>query len=401
MWNAADFTLSRTGRFSCPLLLFAATLLTSTPSFAAKYGGIDVGSKGIKRVVVDVDGRKATIIKGSEKSENLGLAGALTQDGETKIFEQGTLNEAVDVIKGHIAAMKKAPFSVEKVYVAVSSGLADTAGRTALKQLLDHLNGAQLDGVAAEIVAIPSDKEAYLTYKAIAAVVKEGQGAAFVIDVGGGNTKLATGDEGGDAVDLGATSLGKALDVPAAQQAAVLADVEATIQQKLEKFQSLKNVKVIYLSGGPAYMITSLLDSDNLVKSTTGFHVIKLNAFKEQVKAIQDATNLEDLFDKARASTKTPEGRQSLEKAKIYTLSQLKAGAYLLDTVVSKAGARAGDAILKFYVDGQTAWIRQFVAQQASGPAHVDSDEVQLLKKQMPPQQNLWVNSGSGRLPSW
>ncbi|MFN0052196.1 MAG: hypothetical protein ACKV0T_08390, partial [Planctomycetales bacterium] len=283
-------------------VLLAAVISSANCAFAQNYGGIDIGSRGIKRVVIEIDNGSARVVDGSEKSENLGLAGALKPvDGNRKAFSEDSLDEAVSIIRGHVAVMRDAPFNVKRIFIAVSSGLAEAAadgapGKTAIDELVRRIVDSGAAGDSPSIQTVTAGQEAQLTFDDVSRKAADIGGTetahVFVIDVGSGNTKLAS-VERGLAINFGPTTTATELKDNPDQHPAVWQRLEAELDAELRKFSALDEKRELYVSGGTAYVVASIIDTDRIGNGPKGIHVFSPEQWRDAFELIKAADNLE------------------------------------------------------------------------------------------------------------
>ena len=182
------------------------------------FGGIELGSQGIKRVAIEVDGQ-GTIVRtfghnskrSAGGSKNIGLASALEDDGQGgKRFTTAGLGWAIETVTQFKKDFQTTHnINPDHIIVGISSGLVVSARGKSGR------NGGAIEILKTEVVnsglrnvyEISEADEAKYTFLEI---VKdpEDRGIAFLIDVGGGNTKFATAaGPGTGAVSFGARTL--------------------------------------------------------------------------------------------------------------------------------------------------------------------------------------------------
>ncbi|MBZ4044738.1 Ppx/GppA phosphatase family protein [Flavobacterium hibisci] len=161
--------------------LLIAILFFSLKSFAQKdmYAGIEIGSKGIKFSVIDVNNIK----KGDYSiiafwTENVGIAKNISIDGS---LAQDDINNAVNIVYGNLMTIKrKYNVADENIFIVGSSGVAMANNTTDLINKIKSLTNKDLD-------FIDADTEGKMLLKG--SIPPTEYGDALILDIGGGNTK--------------------------------------------------------------------------------------------------------------------------------------------------------------------------------------------------------------------
>lgn len=161
--------------------LWLAVLLLSGAAWAQKnlYAGIEIGSKGIKISVIDVNNIK----KGDYEivaywTDNVGIAKGISINGN---LADEDINHAAAVVVQNLAKIKnKYNLADENIYLVASSGVAMAGNTDALGNKIKIATGKDLDFINAE-------SEGKMLLKG--AILPTDYQDAIVLDIGGGNTK--------------------------------------------------------------------------------------------------------------------------------------------------------------------------------------------------------------------
>ncbi|MEN2399060.1 exopolyphosphatase [Flavobacterium sp. MC2016-06] len=150
-------------------------------SFSQKnlYAGIEIGSKGIKFSVIDVNNIKKgdyTIL--SYWTENVGIAKGIAIDGK---LANEDMNNAGYVVVGNLKIIRT-KFNVpdENIFIVASSGVAMANNTAELKTKIKNLTNKDLDFIDAET-------EGKMLLKG--SIPPTEYNDAIILDIGGGNTK--------------------------------------------------------------------------------------------------------------------------------------------------------------------------------------------------------------------
>lgn len=156
-------------------------LFISFGAFAqdSRYAGIEIGSKGIKISVIDVNNIK----KGDYDilgywTENVGIAKGIAIDGNLAVDD---INNAGAVVLSNLQKIKsKYGVNDENLYIVASSGVAMANNKSALIDKIKTLTNKDLDFINAET-------EGKMLLKG--AIPPTDYQDAIVLDIGAGNTK--------------------------------------------------------------------------------------------------------------------------------------------------------------------------------------------------------------------
>lgn len=156
-------------------------LLISFGAFAQKslYAGIEIGSKGIKISVIDVNNIK----KGDYDilaywTENVGIAKGIAIDGN--LAEEDINKAAVVVFENLVKIRNKYSVDDENIYIVGSSGVALAQNKQALIDKVKAVTNKDLEYITAET-------EGKMLLKG--SIPPSDYQDAIVLDIGGGNTK--------------------------------------------------------------------------------------------------------------------------------------------------------------------------------------------------------------------
>ena len=252
-------------------LFTIVNLFFTIDSFSQKnlYAGIEIGSKGIKISVIDVNNiKKGDYDIVSFWTENIGIAKGISIDGN---LEESDINKAGSVVFENLTKIKnKYNVDNENIFIVGSSGVALAKNTQLLIDKVKFLTGKDLDFITAET-------EGKMLLKG--SIPPSEYQDAIILDIGGGNTKGGYVDVLNDnkfeffplKLDYGTITLTEAINKTIVNQrqisdmgiykeksfeyAPLLRD---KIKEMLDtKPQSLQKKK-IYLSGGALWAFTTL-----------------------------------------------------------------------------------------------------------------------------------------------
>jgi hypothetical protein len=337
------------------------------------YGGIEIGAQGVKRMLIALDSHGNIVNAPAAKakhelpavsSQNLGLASAFQPDrqGGKRVSDAATalLVRTINRFKRELSDDFGVPEN--HIVLAISSGVASAsksngAGDGALKSLEEAI----VTGTGLKPIVVTGPKEAQLTFQGV--VPSESKRAkALLIDVGGGNTKFATKSFQGT-VPYGARTLNDARKkaAPDADKKADLAIDGLLREGKIDR----SAVDEVYLSGGSAYIVASLLRPREVGANPNGVYELTLAEIRQVNHALDLAPSTAAIFDEKVAELKknghNAAAKNLMQAGKIYDIDHLRAGVWLLNQAVAKTATTT----VIFNGDGQVAWLKGLVVETA------------------------------------
>ncbi|WP_456314785.1 Ppx/GppA phosphatase family protein [Pseudomonas shirazensis] len=251
-------------------------LFISFEAFAQNslYAGIEIGSKGIKISVIDVNNIK----KGDYDilgywTENVGIAKGISIDGN---LAQEDIDKAGSVVANNLARIKnKYNVTNENIYIVASSGVALANNKQALIDKIKIATNKDLDFISAEA-------EGKMLLKG--SIPTTDYQDAIVLDIGGGNTKGGYVDVLNDnkfeffplKLDYGTITLTEAInktivipretnDMQVYKEKSF--EYSPVLREKIKEMLKTKPLslqkKKIYLSGGAIWAFVTLYYNNN------------------------------------------------------------------------------------------------------------------------------------------
>ncbi|MGO4771531.1 exopolyphosphatase [Flavobacterium sp. W22_SRS_FK3] len=257
------------------LIVFGVFFYFDSYSQKSVYAGIEIGSKGIKISVIDVNNiKKGDYDIISYWTENIGIAKGISIDGN---LAEGDINRAGAVVFENLTKIKnKYNVADENIFIVASSGVALANNTQALIDKIKVSTNKELEFISAET-------EGKMLLKG--SIPPNEYQDALILDIGGGNTKGGYVDVQNDnkfeffplKLDYGTITLTEAINktivIPKETE-----DIEVYKEKSFayapllrEKISEMLNTKPlslqkkrIYLSGGAIWAFTTLYyNNDN------------------------------------------------------------------------------------------------------------------------------------------
>jgi hypothetical protein len=333
----------------------ATTLLAQSPAEpptpgAEYYGVIELGSKGIKPIVVQPGGKDS-------KGEQLLAKFVKKYDPVNKNPYDGEMakNVASEVVR--IRELMKTEYNVpqERVFIVESSGIPEKVKTTLLNNLPD---GTPIDFMDVA-------RECRLVFRGIVPPRRMGLNQVVVLDIGSGNSKgayltrnIAPLEFETFSVPLGTALLAKKVNekrkpdeafLPMAM-AAVAEQVLPSLQNQARTKPGMQNCSRVYLAGGLPYVMTTLLHPDRIGVKDKEDRTGKKDSdwtelSPEDISSFytRATTNPTELLHQDLNTVKgiTAENRPKADKeianaSKIFNQDEITAGAILLKTFMEE-----------------------------------------------------------------
>lgn len=323
------------------------------------YGGIEIGSKGIKMTVLEVDNiKRGNYTKLESWSENVGIAKGISIDGK---LAKEDIDLAAQVVLSNLLKIRN-DFKVEdgNIFVVGSSGvaMADNIADlvTAVKTVTDK-----------DLVFIDAATEGKMLLKGC--IPPKQYSSSMVLDIGGGNTKGGYVDPNNDeelvffplslnygTITLTESVLKKTKNNSIAEFTDKSFEFLPILRNQIKamydsKPQALEKEN-IYLSGGAIWAFYTL---------TNGESKNVFSDFKLEDVLYYDAI-LKNNFDKFVEMGKTD--KEVARVLKTYTQKYLISGSNLL-LVTLEAIPNISEKKLFFAKEGQIAWLVSYVVDRA------------------------------------
>lgn len=356
--------------YSLAVLISISCTLWASPASAEPQGGIEIGAKGIKTIVVDVIDGNVKVL--SVETKNTSLVADLAAK---KQFVAKSLDETAEVVAKSAKKIREEFKVAEKrIYVVGSSGLfAPLNGDESLiKANQELLVEAIRKSSTLMMDFISVTREAELTVASI--VPSDFRDESILLDIGSGNTKGGAEQKGTGFVSFGipygTISFFDRVNKEAAKDDFIKTAVRLRNELVLPKLQeSLKDKpelakrKRVYLSGGTIWSLTTFekpADRSSMVPLT-------FNDFASFSKFLRENTNElpnADLSRVADSEVKKLAIEDMNQVRKTFTPVQLIAGMEILNSLVEGFQLKALDKQLFFARNAYIGWILGYLIEK-------------------------------------
>ncbi len=318
-------------------VLFAFSMLEKrTPK--GLYAGIEIGSKGVKGMVVEISPTdKEGFYNLNEIMRHNINTSIISGVAKTGMFKDDAIEETATAVKKIMdIIVERANIKKEDIHIVGSSALAYVQNAGTLEVRVNKLTGSNM-GFAY--------KDTEVLYGLIGSVPNKHQASALLIDVGSGNTKFGyLVDEGKRTVSAelpyGTVSLtdeAKKANSSGANYPSTLSGISANKLAPLLKQESTKNPPIlerapVFMVGGAVWAMATILYPEN----QDTFMRIKtedINRFYDMAVKKKNG-----IFNVDLSKIKNKEARANAEKQvnsvkKVFTADNIMAGATILKSI--------------------------------------------------------------------
>ena len=340
------------------LIILLCTSGTYTFAQNDLYGGIEIGSKGIKMTVLEVDNiKRGNYTKIDSWSENIGIAKGISIDGK---LAPEDIEKAAQVVITNLTKIRKVFKVVDKnIFVVGSSGVAMATNT-------DDLVKSIRKDTNKELVFIDAQTEGKMLLKGC--IPAKQYATSMVLDIGGGNTKGGYVDIDKDefiffplslnygTITLTESVLKKTKSINVSEFTEKSFEFLPILRNQIQEMYNTKPEALekenVYLSGGAAWAFYTLTNGE----SKTAFSLFKL----EDV-LYYDAV-LKNNFQKYELLAETD--KEVARVLKTYSQKYLISASNLL-LVCLEAIPKISNKKLYFAKEGQIAWLVSYVVDRA------------------------------------
>ena len=334
------------------------------------FAGIDIGSKGVKLSIIGVS-------VSAKKGLTYSLKKSMSINTEPSALSAAAIKETAQAVKDLIdTATVRNSVVADRLFVVMSSGL---------KQATDKAPGKEAELMAAikDAVKNPNQKidvisfEDEAKYGALSMIVPELHLSSSIMDIGGGNVKggYLLNRSKFEAVNFpyGTKAFGKIVKTkyPDTDLKGYIAGVDVEIAPIREEIAiemnrrvGLKNRKNIYLLGGIAFVMNTLLHPERAAIIGRPVEVTLEDAKKFRQMSV---SNYEELITPDFGKIADPIARQIAEEdvklitTKLYNNQDIIAGATILETVMKEYARDGVQKRFYFIKGGDVGWISGYV----------------------------------------
>ena len=325
------------------------------------YAGIEVGSKGVKMSIINVQNiRKGRYEVIDFWTENVAIAKGISVDGK---LAEHDIDTAFDVVvKNYTKLLKEFKIEEKNIFIVVSSGVGMAQNVDILLQRLYVFTNINV-GI------ITADTEARLLLKGC--IPPKEYSDSLILDIGGGNTKGGYVEQFNEddilifypvTLDLGTVTFTEKISKKAKTNSieefnellsAALPELREQTDLLYQQSPKIANKDKIYMSGGAVWAFYTLYKGNAAIENFSPFEIKDVEAYNTMIKT--EYAKLEILATQ----------NKDVEKVlKTYSQKYLIAANTLLLTLLEKMPDIKSKKIY-FTKQGQMAWLLSYIADSA------------------------------------
>ncbi|MBX7223106.1 MAG: hypothetical protein K1Y36_24380 [Blastocatellia bacterium] len=348
---------------------------------AALFGGIEVGSKGVKAIIVE---RK-------QVGEEFGFQIHLEAAKNTKVIDakgkglspqaQKVMEETTTAILEFYTELKHRQVPEDHIFVVGSSGVAENLDQEQQAAFVQQVQQATHKSM--EFI----DVEAEVGHTVHGLISPKNHNKAFLIDVGSGNTKfgyqqidVSTGYNktnyiyGG--IKFGTGTFAKEIGKQTPNKQDYVAKARELrenlllplLDEELSRKSGFQNRGKVYMSGGAVWAVSTLTHPERINAPFTVLTATDIDELYEKILANFDSPN--KLFELDLTALKTKKEREFAKReidkvANAFTAQELLAGTEILKAL-SDSFKFKGKRIVTIR-GSYAAWIFSYVSEKAAG----------------------------------
>ncbi len=326
------------------------------------FGGIEIGSKGVKITILDVESAKKNIFTLKEFwTVNVGIAKGISIDGNLAADD---IDKACNVVfENYTKLLNEYKIEDKNIFIVASSGVGIAKNTNALFDKIKNLTNKEIEVISAKL-------EAKLMFRG--SIVKKYYLNSILLDIGGGNTKGGYVELKNEDINvfypfnlnLGTITLTEKINKDLTNNDDVdtfinkLGTFEPVLDAEIKKMYfdrpEYKEKKNIYVSGGASWAFFTL---SNLI-ATENFTEFNFEDVKMYDLVLKN--NFKKFTDLSVSN------QEVARVLKTYSQKHLIAANTILLNSLSNLGELENKK-LYFVKQGQISWLLSYVADSAKG----------------------------------
>ncbi len=353
------------GRTTLVLVGFLLSLGSASKAAAdaQRFGGIEIGSKGIKWLAVEIDDARA-----ANPVKLLGTGDVNTTLSRLRgnLFAQDALEDTASAVQKFFDKLASPQgFGVRRghIFIVASSGLPIPANMDALKDLI-----RQKTGIGLEVLSV--ENEVRLAIRGL--ILQNEQNVSLLLDIGSGNTKggflsQRPGQTSVSVVTLPGTvtfttEIAKGVKQSKKDFAAVAADKKDSflmpaLKKQISATPTLKDRDPIYLAGGVVWAMVTLAYPEKFEDEHVDVTPHDIRGF------IESLTQKPGAFPEIQQKNLPPGALKEIGRVRdTFTPDNLLAGGQILAALSETFGF--AEHRVRFARNGRIAWLLGYIVER-------------------------------------
>lgn len=310
------------------------------------YGGVEVGSKGVKAIALELklSGDELYEIKELyRESINTTIIAGVKETGR---FSKDGIEETMRALASLIEGIKKVGVPEKNIFVVASSAISGVSN-------VDEFARAVKEKTGYELILL--DKDGEVLYNIVGAVPNKYLYSSVVVDIGSGNTKIGYLEEVGGKpfvrsfeIPYGTVSLTeeakKRGSLRAGLREVIEKEVIPLVKREMEKKPAFKSRKSVFLIGGIVWATVSLTMPESVEESYVRVKVSKVEELRKALRANPKRALNPDLSK--LSGEKRERALKALQRVReVFSEENLVAGTELLRAILVNLGTEGRELI--------------------------------------------------------
>ena len=301
---------------------------------SAIYGGVEIGSKGVKAIALEILMKNDELYDIKELfRENINTT-IISGVKETGTFSSDSINETAEAVKTLINKIQGKGVPKENIFIIASSAITSVKNKEALSDKIKHLTGYNTNFL--------TTKDEVL-YNIAGSLPVKYYYNSIVVDIGSGNTKIGYLEKVAYNINV------KSLEIPygsvslteEAKKRGNLnnglneilnKEVIVTLNKEVQKNPAYINRNNVFLLGGAVWALTTLQKPEQINESYVKLTTKNIEDFLNNLKKNPDKALNPDI-SRLKPEIKQ-QAQKQIEKVKdVFTVDNLNSGLSLLSAI--------------------------------------------------------------------
>ncbi len=325
------------------------------------YAGIEIGSKGVKMSVINVQNIKRGKYEVVDFwTENVAIAKGIAIDG--KLADNDIENAFNVAVKNYTKLLKEYKITEKNIFIVVSSGVGMAKNVDILLQKLYVFTNIN-------VAIISAETEAKLLLKGC--IPPKEYSDSVILDIGGGNTKGGYVEEFSEedilsffpvTLDLGTVTFTEKINKNAKNNSInefnellvnAIPELKEQTDHLYQQSPKILGKKNVYMSGGAVWAFYTLYKGKAAIENFSPFEIKEVADYNNMIKT-----------DYAKFEALALQNKDAEKVLKTYSQKYLIAANSILLTLLEKI-PDAKSKNIYFTKQGQMAWLLSYIADSA------------------------------------
>ncbi|ODA44122.1 TPR repeat protein [Thermodesulfovibrio sp. N1] len=301
---------------------------------SAFYGGVEIGSKGVKAVALEISIKNEDLYDIKELFRESINTTIISGVKETGAFSSDGIDETAQAVKALINKIKEKGVPAENIFVIASSAISSVKNKESLSDKIKELTG-----YITNFLVVKDE----ILYNIAGALPSKYYYNSIVVDIGSGNTKIGYLEKVADSFNV------KSFEIPygsvsLTEEAKKRGDLNnrlneilnkefiTTLKKEVQKNPAYINRNNVFVLGGAVWALTTLQKPEQINESYVKLTTKNIEDFLNNLRKNPDKALNPDI-SKLKPEIKQ-QAQKQIEKVKdVFTVDNLNSGLSLLNAI--------------------------------------------------------------------